>query len=60
MLEFYSEKYSDGSEFLVLKSLAYFEDADLDEEPVMLKSENWREIKATINSTLEDYLKSLK
>jgi len=34
MLNFYNEKYNDGSEFLVLKSLAYFTDAD-DEIPVI-------------------------
>jgi hypothetical protein len=60
MLEFYSQKYIDGSEFLVLKSLAYFEDADTDENPVMLKQENWLKIKTDIRSVLEDYLKSKK
>lgn len=56
MLGFYSQKYSDGSEFLVLKSLAYFEDADADEEPVMLKTRNWIEMKSCIISALERYL----
>ena len=27
MLEFYKEKYFDGSEFMVIKSLSYFEEA---------------------------------
>jgi hypothetical protein len=30
ILEFYNKKYEDGSEFLVMKSLTYFDDADLD------------------------------
>jgi hypothetical protein len=58
MLEFYSEKYNDGSEFLVLKSLAYFEDAETDEEPLMLKKGKWPEIKSTIKSTLENFLRN--
>jgi hypothetical protein len=57
MLGFYSQKYSDSSEFLVLKSLAYFEDADTDEDPVMLKTGNWLKIKSFIKSTLEGYIK---
>lgn len=56
MLGFYTQKYSDGSEFLVLKSLAYFEDADTDENPVMLETANWLKIKSFIKSTLEDYI----
>jgi hypothetical protein len=60
MLEFYSEKYNDGSEFLVLKSLAYFEDAETDEEPLMLKTVKWIEIKSTIKSNLEDFLRNRK
>lgn len=31
LIDFYKEKYPDGSEFLVLKSLSYFEDADSQE-----------------------------
>jgi hypothetical protein len=57
MLEFYSQKYSDGSEFLVLKSLAYFEDANTDEDPVMLMEGNWLKIKLFIQSALEDYIR---
>jgi hypothetical protein len=57
MLGFYSQKYSDGSEFLVLKSLAYFEDADSDEDPVMLETWDWLRIKSYIKSTLEDYIR---
>jgi hypothetical protein len=57
MLGFYTQKYSDGSEFLALKSLAYFEDADTDEDPVMLRTVNWLKIKSFIKSTLEGYIR---
>lgn len=56
MLGFYNQKYSDGSEFLVLKSLSYFEDADSDETPRMLKLLDWDTIKSTISTTLEYYI----
>lgn len=57
MLGFYNQKYVDGSEFLVLKSLAYFDDADEDEDPIMLKPFDWIEIKKTIENHLKEYLR---
>jgi predicted nucleotidyltransferase component of viral defense system len=48
MISFYKEKYIDGSEFLVLKSLTYFDDAEMEEMPVMFKNINWEEIKKSI------------
>ena len=56
MLEFYSQKYSDGSEFLVLKSLSYFEDAEKDPNPVMLQKFDWQSIKEQIIVALKGYL----
>lgn len=55
MLQFYSQKYHDGSEFLVLKSLSYFEDAENDEMPKMFEKVFWSEIKEAINLNLELY-----
>lgn len=52
MLSFYSQKYPDGSEFIVLKSLSYFEDANPDPEPYMLKKISWKKIKNAITSWL--------
>ncbi len=48
MISFYKDKYIDGSEFLVLKSLTYFDDAEMEEMPVMFKNINWEEIKSSI------------
>jgi len=58
MLDFYLQKYPDGSEFIVLKSLSYFDDAEEDESPVMLKPAKWGTVKKIIISSLEDYLKN--
>ena len=60
MIAFYNLKYTDGSEFLVLKSLSYFEDADADAEPVMLKHILWANIKSSIIKTLTHYLEETK
>lgn len=59
MLEYYKQKYADGSEFLVLKSLTYFEDAEPEQEPVMLKNISWLAVKDTVLKEHSVYLKSL-
>lgn len=48
LVDYYNEKYFDGSEFLVLKSLQYFEDAENEEFPEMLIPVDWENIKAKI------------
>jgi Nucleotidyl transferase AbiEii toxin, Type IV TA system len=53
MLDFYTQKYHDGSTFLVLKSLAYFNDADSEEDPIMLKTMKWTKAKEFIIKKLE-------
>ena len=57
MLNYYNKKFYDGSEFLVLKSLSYFEDAEKDELPDMLIAVDWETVKQRISENLEDYLK---
>ena len=58
MVSFYNEKYQDGSSFLVLKSLTYFDDAELEPQPYMLKKTDWERIKKTIIRSLDAFLKS--
>lgn len=48
LFSFYNKKYADGSEFMVLKSLTYFDDAENEEMPIMFEKVNWNEIKNTI------------
>jgi predicted nucleotidyltransferase component of viral defense system len=55
MLDFYNLKYSDVSEFMVLKSLSYYEDADEQLNPKMLhKDFDWEICKQKI---IEEVLK---
>lgn len=56
MIEFYKEKYSDGNEFLVLKSLNYFSDAEVQTTPKMFKDFSWEDAKSTIKSELSQLL----
>ncbi len=48
IIGYYLQKYSDGSEFMVKKSLTYFEDADFEETPVLFEEMDWLEIKTKL------------
>jgi hypothetical protein len=56
MLRLYLNKYRDGSIMLVLKSLLYFNDAELEMESVMLTPIKWARIKSTISALVEEYI----
>ncbi|MEA1877629.1 MAG: nucleotidyl transferase AbiEii/AbiGii toxin family protein [Bacteroidota bacterium] len=53
MLAFYKKKYFDASEYLVLKSLTYFDDAEDDIDVAVAKEISWDKIKAYILSSVE-------
>lgn len=57
LVAFYRNKYQDGSEFLVLKSLSYFADADSELTPLMLKEVNWEKIKNYIANSIKNHMK---
>lgn len=51
LMDAYNAKYADGSEFLVLKSIIYFDDAEEDEMPIVFDSTlTWPLIKKTIEN----------
>lgn len=52
ILNFYTQKYPDCSYFMAMKSLAYFDDADLDIMPYMFADITWDEIKEYIIKSL--------
>lgn len=55
MIYFYNNKYADGSEFMVLKGLTYFEDAESEEIPILFQKLDWNEIKVSIQNALNDF-----
>lgn len=52
ILEFYHSKYPNASSFMALKSLLYFEDAEEDVMPIMLKQQSWNEVKQFVISAV--------
>jgi len=57
LMEFYNKKYFDGSEYLVLKSLTYYEDAENDVMPEMLVNVAWKMVRKRIQDEVVSYLK---
>lgn len=53
MFAFYKQKYPEGSEFLVLRSLSYFSDADENEPPLMIEPINWNQVKKAIKNEVK-------
>ena len=55
LLDFYMRKYFDGSEYLVLKSLTYFTDAENDIDVKMMQDVPWGGIKDNILEAVDQY-----
>jgi hypothetical protein len=56
LLGFYREKYPDGNEFLVLRSLTFFEDAEEDQKLELFEKADWSEVKQTIDLAVKKIL----
>jgi len=48
IIDFYLQKYFDGSKFMAIKSLSYFSDADIDKTPDVYLDFNWETCKQKI------------
>jgi len=57
LLAFYRDKYPDGNEFLVLRSLTYFDDAEEDTALELLEKADWSDVKKTIEKEVKTLLK---
>ena len=53
LIELYTNKYPDGQIFFVLKSLAYFEDAEPQPMPKMLIDIDWNDVKRRITDSVK-------
>ena len=54
LIGFFEEKYQKMNSFTVTKSLAYFDDADQEPEPMSLMDLTWEEIKGDLQQKLRD------
>jgi hypothetical protein len=60
MVKLFQKKFADGSIFMVLKSLIYFEDAEKDVMPDMLKQLSWLEVKNKVLEMHRNYMQRLE
>ena len=54
MLDWYAEKYPEGNDYLVLRSLVYFDDAELEPMPNMLTPVEWKSVTKAIESAVRE------
>ena len=52
VLDLYLQKYPDGSIFIAMKSLSYFEDAEPDPMPVMFDVVSWETVKQSVRDAI--------
>lgn len=55
LMAFYKEKIADGNEWLALRSMSYFDDADIQPTPTMFQQFSWEEIKFHIAQEVKAY-----
>ncbi len=53
ILDLYDQKYTDGSRFIAIKSLTYFEDAESDPMPYMFEDVTWEDVKKSIITAVQ-------
>lgn len=56
MLTLFSKKYPEIAHFHILKSLTYFDDAELEPDPISLNGSRWDHVKAKIDIKVKNYL----
>lgn len=52
MIDLYQAKYRPASLMMVIRSLAWFEDADAEPDPISLSEKSWHEVKETISASI--------
>lgn len=60
LIFFHSKKYDFSSQFSLLKSLVYFEDAEQEPDPVSTKRISWLSVKENISNVVSEFVKDSK
>jgi len=58
LISFYKEKFKSHDIAHLLKSITYFDDAEQEATPKLLKHQNWEDVKAKIRIEFEKYIHS--
>ena len=57
MFELFKKKFQNTNEFHILKSLTYFDDAELEPDPKMTEKIEWNTVKSIITNDTNKYIK---
>ena len=57
LISFNKKKFPDSNEMIIIKSLGYFDDADLDQQPILMEQVSWSTVKKTISEHLQNYIR---
>ena len=57
LIAFHSKKYDFNSQLILLKSLVYFDDAELEPDPVSLRPLSWTSVKQNISDVVSKFTK---
>jgi hypothetical protein len=52
MLDFFERKYANTDRFIVLRSLSWFEDADVEPDPISFEGLSWEQVKQIVLAAL--------
>lgn len=55
IIEFFNKKYQDIETFYLIKSLSYFEDAEIELDPISLNNTDWKSVKENILKIVKVY-----
>ncbi len=58
LFDYFGKKFPSTNRFQILKSLTYFDDADLEPDPLTIENIEWEFVKKTITEKVEVYLNS--
>lgn len=57
MFDLFEQKFVNANKFHVIKSLTYFEDAEIEPNPITIEKTNWVKIKKAITTHVNEYIK---
>ena len=56
MMGFYREKFPHTDTTYLLRSLTYFEDAEIQDDPIMIKKYTWKQVKTKVEKTVNQFI----
>ena len=56
MFDFYKEKYPHTDITFILRSLTYFEDAEIQDNPISIKNYDWKDVKQKMKITVKRFI----